>query len=46
MASLPLIRRLGTSEEMAAAAFFLASDESSYCTGIDLYADGGLSQRF
>jgi NAD(P)-dependent dehydrogenase (short-subunit alcohol dehydrogenase family) len=46
MASLPLMRRVGTSEEMAAAAFFLASDESSYCTGIDLYADGGLSQRF
>jgi NAD(P)-dependent dehydrogenase (short-subunit alcohol dehydrogenase family) len=46
MASLPLIRRLGTAEEMANAAFFLASAESSYCTGIDLYADGGLSQRF
>jgi len=46
MASLPLMRRLGTSEEMAAVAFFLASDESSYCTGIDLYADGGFSQRF
>lgn len=46
MASLPVLGRLGTAEEMADAAFFLASDESSYCTGIDLYADGGLSQRF
>ncbi|RXH56196.1 SDR family oxidoreductase [Granulicella sibirica] len=46
MASLPVLGRLGTAEEMASAAFFLASDESSYCTGIDLYADGGLSQRF
>ncbi|WP_417663310.1 SDR family NAD(P)-dependent oxidoreductase [Pseudomonas sp.] len=36
--------RLGRPEELAAAALFLASDESSFVTGIDLCADGGLGQ--
>jgi NAD(P)-dependent dehydrogenase (short-subunit alcohol dehydrogenase family) len=36
--------RIGKSEEIAAAAVFLASDESSYITGIDLSVDGGLAQ--
>jgi NAD(P)-dependent dehydrogenase (short-subunit alcohol dehydrogenase family) len=36
--------RLGRPEEMAASIFFLASDESSFTTGLDLAADGGLSE--
>jgi glucose 1-dehydrogenase len=35
--------RAGTSEEMAAAVAFLASDEATYITGQTLYIDGGLT---
>lgn len=41
--SLP-IKRLGQPEEMAKAALFLASSDSSYVAGIELFADGGMGQ--
>ena len=37
--------RLGTADELASAAVFLASDESSFITGIDLPVDGGTTSR-
>jgi NAD(P)-dependent dehydrogenase (short-subunit alcohol dehydrogenase family) len=38
------LRRRGTPEEMAKAMLFLASDDSTYCLGSELLADGGLTQ--
>ncbi|MFE4548404.1 SDR family oxidoreductase, partial [Streptomyces sp. NPDC056785] len=35
---------MGEPAEAAAAALFLASDQSSFITGTELYVDGGLNQ--
>jgi len=36
--------RLGSGDEIARAAVFLASDDSSFVTGIELFVDGGFAQ--
>src|SRR5258706_2278090 len=36
--------RMGTGDEIAKAAVFLASDDSSFVTGIELFVDGGFAQ--
>jgi NAD(P)-dependent dehydrogenase (short-subunit alcohol dehydrogenase family) len=44
LASTVPMGRLGTSDEIAKAAVFLASDDSSFITGIELFVDGGTAQ--
>ena len=43
VAQIPL-DRIGKPEEVAAAALFLASDESSFMTGSEMFVDGGFAQ--
>jgi NAD(P)-dependent dehydrogenase (short-subunit alcohol dehydrogenase family) len=44
MQSLVPLDRLGTVDDVANAALFLASDDSSYVAGIELFVDGGAAQ--
>lgn len=37
------LRRLGSPEDVARAVLFLASDDASWITGVDLFVDGGIS---
>ncbi len=43
VASIPM-GRMGSADEIAKVALFLASDDSSFVTGIELFVDGGTAQ--
>jgi NAD(P)-dependent dehydrogenase (short-subunit alcohol dehydrogenase family) len=43
LAAVPL-KRFGQSEEVASAVAFLASQDASYITGVELHVDGGIAQ--
>lgn len=44
MAAAVPLGRVGTSDEIARAVVFLASDDSSFVTGTELFVDGGMAQ--
>ena len=44
IATVTPLGRLGTADDIAAAAVFLASDDASYVTGTELFVDGGFAQ--
>ncbi len=44
LAGMVPLGRIGTSDEIAKAVVFLASDDSSFVTGIELFVDGGVAQ--
>ena len=46
IATVTPLGRLGTADEIAAAAVFLASDDASYVTGTELFVDGGFAQVY
>jgi NAD(P)-dependent dehydrogenase (short-subunit alcohol dehydrogenase family) len=43
-ASVTPLARTGTPDEIAKAVVFLASDDSSFVNGIELFVDGGAAQ--
>jgi NAD(P)-dependent dehydrogenase (short-subunit alcohol dehydrogenase family) len=44
MSSAVPMKRMGTAEEVARAVLFLASEEASFITGVDLFVDGGCAE--